>query len=307
MNHNIHSNYSKQLLHQTIEKIDGAYAPSTIRAYREDFEDLIKFAESHNQSALPADCQTITSFIQHLIKRGKKSASIRRAVAGISSIHTLSGELDPTKSVDVKLTLRRMHRSIGRFSHQALGITKEKLDALLAVTDNNLRGCRDRALLMTAYDTLCRRSELLSLRVKDIDEQLINHQKHTVIFLRRSKTDQNAHGKCLPISEKTSKVIAEWLNQSQMKSGLLFRGVDRANRLTEKLDNSQLAKIYKKLAKKAEFDEQDIKNISGHSTRVGAAQDLLLSGASLAIIMNKGRWSKTDTVMRYVEKVGIPI
>ena len=298
---------SLYVLRQTLEKIDGAYAPSTIRAYREDFEDLIKFAESHSQSALPADHQTITSFIQHLIKRGKKSASIRRAIAGISSIHTLSGEIDPTKAVDVKLTLRRMHRAIGRYSHQALGITKEKLDALLAVTDNNLRGCRDRALLMTAYDTLCRRSELLSLRVEDIDEQMINHQRHTVIFLRRSKTDQDAHGKWLPVSEKTSKAITEWLNKSQIKSGLLFRGVDRANRPNEKLDTSQLAKIYKKLAKKAEFNEEEIRGISGHSTRVGAAQDLLLSGASLPMIMNKGRWSKTDTVMRYVEKIGIPI
>jgi site-specific recombinase XerD len=298
---------SLYVLRQTLEKIDGAYAPSTIRAYREDFEDLIKFAELHNQSALPADHQMITRFIQHLINRGKKSASIRRAIAGISSIHTLSGEIDPTKSIDVKLTLKRMHRAIGRYSHQALGINKDKLDALLAVTDNNLRGCRDRALLMTAYDTLCRRSELLSLRAEDIDEQMINHQKHTVIFLRRSKTDQDAHGKWLPVSETTYKAINEWLNQSKIKSGFLFRGVDRANKLTEKLDNSQLAKIYKKLAKRTEFDEQEIKNISGHSTRVGAAQDLLLSGASLAIIMNKGRWSKADTVMRYVEKVGIPI
>ncbi len=35
--------------------------------------------------------------------------------------------------------------------------------------------------------------------------------------------------------------------------------------------------------------------------RVGAAQDLLKSGASMPVIMNKGRWSKIDTVMRYLE------
>ena len=46
-----------------------------------------------------------------------------------------------------------------------------------------------------------------------------------------------------------------------------------------------------------------IDRISGHSIRVGAAQDLLKSGASMPIIMNKGRWSKTDTVMRYLEEV----
>jgi len=37
--------------------------------------------------------------------------------------------------------------------------------------------------------------------------------------------------------------------------------------------------------------------------RVGAAQDLMLSEANLPLIMNRGRWTKTDTVMRYIENV----
>ena len=43
------------------------------------------------------------------------------------------------------------------------------------------------------------------------------------------------------------------------------------------------------------------KKISGHSIRVGAAQDLCLAGKTLPQIMAKGRWVKTDTLMRYVE------
>ena len=35
--------------------------------------------------------------------------------------------------------------------------------------------------------------------------------------------------------------------------------------------------------------------------RVGAAQDLMLSGAELPMIMARGRWTKTDTVLRYIE------
>jgi hypothetical protein len=45
---------------------------------------------------------------------------------------------------------------------------------------------------------------------------------------------------------------------------------------------------------KAGLDESAIEGISGHSMRVGAAQDLLNSGASMPFIMQKGRWSKTD-------------
>ena len=38
--------------------------------------------------------------------------------------------------------------------------------------------------------------------------------------------------------------------------------------------------------------------------RVGAAQDLMLSEASLPLIVNRGRWTKSDTVMRYFESAG---
>jgi hypothetical protein len=40
--------------------------------------------------------------------------------------------------------------------------------------------------------------------------------------------------------------------------------------------------------------------------RVGGAQDLLRLGASLPQIMVKGGWAKTDTAMRYVERVHRP-
>jgi len=55
--------------------------------------------------------------------------------------------------------------------------------------------------------------------------------------------------------------------------------------------------MFKSLAAKAELDPE---KISGHSTRIGAAQDLLVSGASIGQIMAKVGWSKVDTVMRYV-------
>lgn len=48
--------------------------------------------------------------------------------------------------------------------------------------------------------------------------------------------------------------------------------------------------------------DEIIPKISGPSTRVGAAQDLMLLGASLPTIMNQGSWSKIDTAMKCLEK-----
>ena len=297
-------------LHKTIEQIDGAYAESTIRAYRSNFIKFISYCESVETNALPADPQTIAGFIEKLSEENYHSASIRQAIATIATIHTLNDYDNPTTKSEVRLALKRMHRKIGRFSKQAHGITKELLDEMLAFTDDSLRGLRDRALLLVAYDTMCRRSELVRLLVGDIDTQIIdrrNNIESTVIFIEQSKTDQEANGRWLRISQNTSKAIENWLRESGIQEGCIFRGVDRANNVKERLTSGQICRIYKRIARKAGFGEDFISRVSGHSMRVGAAQDLLLSGASLPMIMAKGRWSKSDTVMRYVEKIGMPV
>lgn len=86
-------------------------------------------------------------------------------------------------------------------------------------------------------------------------------------------------------------------------SGKLFRGINRADQISKDLNSSQVNRIYKKLAKKAQMQPQLIKQISGHSIRIGAAQDMLVEGENLAKMMQRGRWGKTDTVMRYIENV----
>ena len=296
-------NSAVNLLRQTIEKIDGAYSPATIRAYRVDFSDFIKFSERIEQVALPANPQTIVEFIIKLTNSGRSSASIRRAIAGIASLHRLNRFVDPTKDPDVMLEMRRMHRKLGRACNQAQGITSDLLDKMIKATDNNVSGVRDRALLLVAYDTLCRRSELVSLRIEDVKIKSINGEANTSILLRRSKTDQDSTGRWLHLTKRSQEALGSWIRLLNQAEGPLFRGVNRGQHITLKLGSGQINRIYKRIARVSKIEKELIGKISGHSMRVGHAQDLVLSGASLPIIMSMGRWSKTDTVMRYVEHI----
>ena len=301
---------TRDRLSQTIDRIDGAYAEATIRAYRSNFMKLINFCESIGACALPAKPEIIASYIENLSEGGCRSATIRQAIASIATIHTLNNYENPTIHSEVRLALKRMHRNLGRFSRQAHGINKELLDEMLAATDDSLRGLRDRALLMVAYDTMCRRGELIRLKVEDIDTQTIdrrNNIQSTVIFIEQSKTDQEANGRWLRVSNETGEAVDNWIESSGISGGYIFRGIDRGNSVKNTLTPGQVCRIYKRLASKAGFTKEFVKRVSGHSMRVGAAQDLLLSGASLPMIMARGRWSKSDTVMRYVEKIGVPI
>ena len=294
---------AKKLLQETVQKIDGAYAYSTIRAYRADFGKFIEFCEERNEGALPALPSSIANFIIELSNDKRSSAGIRRALCGISTIHKLNRLDDPTKDPDVTIEIRRMHRKLGRSAKQAGSINLDTLDEMLLATDDSIRGLRDRALLLVAYDTLCRRSELVSLQVKDVKITIKNSIESTSILLRKSKTDQDSMGKWLRLSQRAHLALMEWIQQLPEGQEKIFTGINRANVIGSEVGAGQINRIYKRIARAAGLDESVIKGISGHSMRVGAAQDLLSSGASMPIMMQRGRWSKSDTVMRYVEHI----
>lgn len=292
---------ANEILSQTIESIQGAYAPSTIRAYRSSFERFIQFSEGHGAIAIPADPQDVARYISDLTASGLKSSSIRIMVAAISSIHKLNLLSDPTQHPTVKIELRRMHRTLGRNSQQAFAITAPILEKMMGATATNLRGARDRALLLLAYDSMCRRSELVSLRISDICINEVEGQYQMKIRLRKSKTDQEQYGRWIFPSQRSQDAINLWITKAKLIEGFLFRGISNAIDITPELKCSQINRIYKRLAKDAKLPKEITDHISGHSMRVGAAQDLMKSGASMPTIMNRGRWSKTDTVMRYLE------
>jgi site-specific recombinase XerD len=244
-----------KLLQETIIKIDGAYAPSTIRAYRADFNDFIHFCQDRDANALPAQPCMVVQYICKLTDSGRSSASIRRALCGLSAIHKLNRFDDPTKDPDVTLEMRRMHRKLGRCSNQAGSINAATLNKLVLATDDSIRGIRDRALLLVVYDTLCRRSELVSLQVKDVKINAKNGIETSSILLRKSKTDQYSTGKWLHLSQRAHLALAEWIKQLPKEQEILFCGLNRALDISLQIGAGQINRIYKKIARKAGLDE----------------------------------------------------
>ena len=122
--------------------------------------------------------------------------------------HRLSNLADPTKHPEVKLCVRKINRQLGNRFDQAFPVTRSVLDQLLKVCGDDIRGVRDRALLLLAYDSMRRRAELVSLRVEDLE---VGNHGHYSILLRRSKTDQVGSGHWVHLSQETSSAINTWL------------------------------------------------------------------------------------------------
>lgn len=143
-----------------------------------------------------------------------------------------------------------MHRKLGRSSNQAGSINADTLDKLLLATDDSIKGIRDRALLLVAYDTLCRCSELALLQVKDVRINLKNSSETSSILLRKSKTDQDSTGKWLYLSQRAHLALMEWMKVLPEEQEILFCGLKRSLDISPQIGAGQINRIYKKIAKK---------------------------------------------------------
>ena len=98
-------------------------------------------------------------------------------------------------------------------------------------------------------------------------------------------------------------LVRAWLARSAITDGRLFRSVAKSGKLGERLDPSQVPRIFKAMADRAGLPETVVQGLSGHSARVGAAQDMIAAGIELPAILQAGRWKSTAMVNRYGERL----
>jgi integrase len=278
----------------------GAFAANTLRAWRADWEIFSEFCRAYPLEPLPASAKTVRDFVFDCLSKEKKPATIRRYVSTIGRAHRASGVLDPTSSEEVKLALKEMGRTAPARQNQARGLTWGEIELFLSVEPRGLRDIRDRALVGVAYDTMCRREELVSLQIEDIAEA---GDGSGSVLIRRSKTDASGEGATAYLSPLTMRLLSEWMRQAGIKEGPIFLRVHGAASVGDPLTAQNVNAALRKVGKWIGLEREEWESISGHSARVGAAQDLLALNIDLASVMQAGRWRDTRMPMRYGEKV----
>lgn len=287
--------------HAGLDRMIGAYSANTIRSYRADFTIFEAWCRQEGLTALPATAETVAEFVLAQSKSAAP-ASVCRRRASIAKIHRLLKLDSPASSEEVNLATRTVFRQKGRRQKQALGLTNPLKQKLIDACPNDLRGLRDRALFAVGYDTLCRRAELVQLRVNDL---IIKHDGSAAILVRKSKADQFGRGRLAYISAYALTHLRAWISAAGITTGPLFRGTSGTELMPEALHPHSVARVMKDAARAAGLGEDQIANLSGHSMRVGAAQDMAAAGIDLGAIMHAGGWKSPDMVMRYVEHMEV--
>lgn len=285
----------------------GSFADNTSRAWRADTGIWISWCQSDGSPGLPAEPETIARFLKAQAREGKGLATLKRYAASLARLHRAADLPDPTKTQKVDLAMRAIARAIGSRQDQADPLNYDDLVRIiesLGWTDPEDRrrlrliDLRDGALLQAAYDGLFRRSELLSLQVEDLEDS--DTGGSGVVLLRRSKTDQAGQGAKIYLAARTMAWLKGWLEQAGIEHGPIFRAVHKSGSVSDNpLSDIDVNRIFSRRGRAAGI----AKNLSGHSARVGCAQDMARKGFSLAEIMQAGRWKSTSSLLRYIENI----
>jgi site-specific recombinase XerD len=145
-------------------------AAATRRAYRSDFLIFEVWCQNGGVSALPATPETIAAFLAHDVETGSRPSTLGRRVAAIRYAHKLAGHPVPTDDERVKATMRGIRRSLGTAPQKKAPATAERIIAMALATGEDLKGLRDRALLLIGFAGAFRRSELVALDLEDLEE-----------------------------------------------------------------------------------------------------------------------------------------
>ena len=288
-----------QRLARYLKSARGAFSDNTERAIRADVEIFTAWCEARERTALPARTDTVVAFIDAMAQV-RAPATVRRYVSSIATLHKAVQLYNPLQRAGVKLALQRMHRKKGRRQEQVQGLTWPIRQRLLEACEDRLMDDRNRALVAVAYDTLLRRSELVSLQVSDL---LVEMDGSGSLLVQRGKTDPGGEGALQYLAPDSIQLVRVWLKRSEVIQGRLFRSLRKDGQVGTRLDDSQVPRIFKGMAKAAGLSDVVVEGLSGHSARVGAVQDMIACGIELPAILQAGRWKNTAMVHRYGERL----
>lgn len=277
------------------EQARGAFSAATERAIRADSAIYSAWCVDAGVEPLPAVPDTVAAFLDAQAALGKAPATIRRYLASVAHLHRAAGLPSPTTTEPVKLAMRRIARAKGTRQRQAQGINRREIELMIKHARPGNAGLRDVALVMALRDALLRRSEAVALDVADLK---VADDGSGTVLVRRSKTDQTGAGAVRWISPRTVQAMKAWMDAAAIQTGAIFRAVHRSGFVGDRLDGGEVARILKAMAYRAGLDASAI---SGHSLRVGTAQDLVAAGAELPAVMQAGGWKSAAMPARYAE------
>jgi integrase len=272
-----------------------AASENTLTAYAKDWAHFARWCRMRGADPLPPSPQLIGLYIADLAAPGGKAplqqafrplsvSSIERRLSGLAWGYAQRGERLDRKDRHIATVLAGIRRKHARPPVQKEAILPEDLRDMLATLPHDLRGLRDRAILLIGFAGGLRRSEIVSLDYGKDDTSdsagWADIFDDGVLITLRGKTGWREVEISRGSSDQTCPLHAlnQWLHYAKIDFGPLFVAVSRngLKATSERLSDKHIARLIKSCAREAGLrpdlpEAERVRLFSGHSLRAGLA------------------------------------
>lgn len=280
------------------QRLNAAYdqrqASNTRRTYKTALKHFQTWCAARGCEPIPIEPELLALYFDELADH-KSLSTIRTYRAAIVDWHVQNNLDNPADDQAVRGVLKGISKRKARQRpKQAAPATGDDVATVLASLGNDPVSMRNKAMLAVARATLARRSELVGLNFDDID------RVDCVVSVFRQKTGETTDNGLTPAACEMLNDWLDWLEAQGVTSGAIFRKLHHTGSVLDRLNPASVNSIFKAAYEAAGLDS---KGISGHSARVGTAQDLAVAGADVGAIAQAGGWTSTAMPVRYISKI----
>ena len=267
----------------------AAASDNTLKAYAKDWAHFTRWCRMKGAELLPPSPQMIGLYLADLASGAGNSpalsvSTIDRRLSGLAWNYAQRGFTLDRRDRHIATVLAGIKRKHGRPPVRKEAILADDILAMVATLTHDLRGLRDRAILLIGYAGGLRRSEIVGLDVHKDDTPdsggWIEIIAQGALLTLDAKTGWREVEIGRGSKEQTCPVhsLEQWLHFAKIDFGPVFVGTSRdGTRATEKrLNDRHVARLVKRTVLdagiRADLPEKErLALFSGHSLRAGLA------------------------------------
>jgi len=264
------------LTHLQLER--GA-SPHTVEAYRRDLIDLGDFVEHEDPDTIAVS--VLDDYGVALRDRGLSPATVRRRLAAVRAFLKHRAREGARGAAPGRgIALPRLGRKLPE------PLTKGEAERIVTMPDATPRGLRDRAMLELLYGAGLRVSELVSLRVSDVD------LRDGVVRCM----GKGAKQRLVPMGKSATEAARIYLQRGRPYLGRLQRGeVLFLNHRGQGITRQAVFQLVREYARRAGI----AKEVTPHTLRHSFATHLIQGGADLRSVQEMLGHASIETTQVY--------